>query len=113
MGFFGLGNNKKNLIKSTALKISTGFAQIDDELRNNNNQVTPMIRGILIALQKESNTLYGLICPNGKTDWNLVNSTFVKEHDGKEVCLGTFTGRLYNKGIYYYQLTGINVAFSI
>jgi hypothetical protein len=111
MGLFG--NSKRDLIKSTVLKLSTGLAQIENELKSNNNQVTPMVRGILTALQKESDTLYGLICPNGRTDWDLVNSTTVKEYNGREIDLGVFTSRFYNQAINLYRLTGINIAFSI
>ena len=112
MGLFG--NSKTKQIQEIIYKISTGFAQVDDELGRNNNQATPMAKGILIALQKESDTLYSLVCPNRRTDWNLVNSTQVRLHDGSVMLLGDYlAGKFHNKGLYLYRLTGINVAFNL
>lgn len=118
MGLFNLfGSNascsNKTAVQSIAFKISTGLAQIDEELSNNNNQVTPIVRGIMEALAGESRKLYNLLSPNGRTDWNLVNTTTVKEHAGKEIELGLFVYKLRNRGMDLYRLTGINIAFSL
>lgn len=109
--FFSNGN--KTAVQSIAFKISTGLAQIDEELSNNGNRVTPMVHGIMDVLADESRRLYGLLSPNGRTDWNLVNTTTVKEHNGKEITLSLFVNKLYNRGMVLYRLTGINIAFNL
>lgn len=118
MGLFGLfgsssNNGDKTAVQSIAFKISTGLAQIDEELSNNNDQVTPMVRGIMEALAGESRKLYNLLSPNGRTNWDLVNATMVKDHNGKEISLSLFVRQLYNRGMVLYRLTGINIAFSL
>lgn len=112
--FFSSNNNgNRAAVQSIAFKISTGLAQIDEELSNNGNQVTPMVRGIMDALSDESRRLYSLVCPNGRTDWNLVNTTTVKEYNGKDIALNLFINTLYSRGMTLYRLTGINIAFSL
>lgn len=112
--FFGSNNNGNRAVaQSIAFKISTGLAQINKELSDNNNQVTPMVRGIMEAIADESRALYNITCPNGRTDWSFVNTTTVKEYDGKEIGLGLFVSKLYNQGMVLYRLTGINIAFSL
>ncbi|GEM_PF-2454558 len=113
MGLFNFGNSNKSTIQTIAFKISTGLAQIEEELQASKNQVTPTVRGIMDALADESRKLYSLLCPNRRTDWNLVNSITVKEHNGQEIPLNLFVSKLYNQGMSLYRLTGINIAFSL
>lgn len=107
MGLFNFGN--KALIKSTVLKISTGIAQIEQELQSSNQQVTPMVRGITFALKEEVKQLEALLKPNGQTDWNLINTLIVKVHDGKEIPLETFKARLHNEALFLLDKTGIDI----
>ena len=113
MGLFGFGNNKKIVIQNMVTRISTGLNQINEELRCSGGQSTPMIEGILSAMQNDSRTLYNTLSPNGRTDWSLVKSTTVKDFSGKEMDIDTFVYRLYNEGMRLYELTGINIAFSL
>lgn len=106
MGFFGFG--KKEVIKSIVFKISTGLVQIEKEY-NECGQITPTLRGILIALQTEIRELESLLKPNGKTDWTLITTLKVKERNGEEISLQTFTARLHNKALKWLEKTGIDI----
>lgn len=109
MGLFSFGNNNKAQIQTCALKISTGLGQIEQEFQCSGGEVTPMIRGIAIALQNETRTLEKLLKPNGRTDWNLHRSITVKWHDGCEIPFSTFEARLNNEANILRIKTGIDI----
>jgi len=106
MSFFGFG--KKDVIKSTVFKISTGLAQLEKEY-NEHREVTSMLRGILIALRSEKIKLETLIKSNGKTDCTLLRTLTVKEWNGEEISLESFTTRLNNRAKKWFEITGIDI----
>ena len=110
--FFDSNSQKKREIQNAVFKLSAGLSQIEEEMKSNNNQITPFAKAILSSLSVESRNLYNLLSPNGRTDWNLANQ-MVKLSDGKEITVHLFCSNLYHKGIYLYEQTGINIAFSL
>lgn len=115
MGLFNLFDSnasKRKEICNIVLKLSTGLAQIDEDRRKNGNEITPFAKGILYLLSEESRTLYNILSPNGRTNWDLAN-TMVKEYDGREIRVSEFCQKLYREGINLYKVTGINIAFSL
>lgn len=109
MGLFSFGNSNKAQIQMCALKISTGLGQIEKEFQSSGGQVTPMIRGIVSALQNEARTLERLLKPNGRTDWDLHRSITVKWYDGSEIPFSRFESWLNNEANVLRAKTGIDI----
>lgn len=110
--FFDSNSQKKREIQNAVFKLSAGLSRIEEEMKSNNNQITPFAKAILSSLSVESRNLHNLLSPNGRTDWNLANQ-MVKLSDGKETTVHLFCSSLYHKGINLYEQTGINIAFSL
>ena len=94
MGLFNFGS--KEAIKTSAYKISVGLKQIEQELEKNNQQVTPMAKGIAWSLRDEAKNIEKYLKPNGRTDWDLYNSINVKIHSGETIDFCTFEARVNN-----------------
>ena len=111
MGLFNFGS--KEAIKTSAYKISTGMWQIEQELSANNGQITPMVRGIARSLKDEVKTLEKFLKPNGRTDWDLYNSTKVKVHSGETIDFGIFEARVNNISKRLEEMTGITDMYNM
>ena len=110
MGLFDFGS--KEAIKVSAYKISTGIRQIEQELEKNNHQITPMVRGLASAINNEVRTLEKFLKPNGRTDWNLYNSTNVKTFSGEQIDFCTFEARVNNMSQALEQMAGNDKSIS-
>jgi hypothetical protein len=105
MGLFNFGS--KEAIKVSAYKISTGIFQIEQELSASGQQITPFIRGLASAIKEEVRNLEKFLKPNGRTDWNLYNSTKLKVHGGEMIDFCTFEARVNNMSKKLESITGI------
>ncbi|MFV0394519.1 MAG: hypothetical protein ACK5LC_09005 [Coprobacillaceae bacterium] len=105
MGLFNFGS--KEAVKASAYKISTGIWQIQQELSTNGEQITPTIRGLASAIKGEVRNLEKHLKPNGRTDWDLYNSTKVKVYNGETIDFCTFEGRVNNMSKKLEEMTGI------
>jgi hypothetical protein len=111
MGLFNFGS--KEAIKTSAYKISTGMWQIEKELSASNGQITPLIRGIASAIKEEVKTLEKFLKPNGRTDWDLYNSTKVKIHSGETIDFCTFEARVNSMSQKLEHMTGITDMYQL
>jgi len=105
MGLFNFGS--KEAVKASAYKISTGIWQIKQELSSNGEQLTPIIRGLAFAIKEEVRNLEKYLKPNGRTDWDLYNSTKVKIHGGETIDFCTFESRVNNMSKGLEEMAGI------
>ncbi|GAB6121143.1 hypothetical protein [Dysgonomonas termitidis] len=111
MGLFNFGS--KEAVKVSAYKISTGMFQIQQELLANGQQITPTIRGLATAIKAEVLNLEKHLKPNGRTDWDLYNSTKVKVHSGETIDFCTFEARVNNMSEQLERMSGITNIYQL